>query len=221
MATGPRPPLPTHPASQTVLMHHSASNKVHALFILGHAGTGKSWLTHRFVSQQHERGHSWCVLDKDVVSEVWTGPLLAAHGHDPNDRDSPFFKQVARDLGYQSTLRIGRDQIDHGTSVVFPGPWSRELASGALFSPEALGLPSHTVLRHVWLDLPLEIRKQRIIDRGDPRDQWKLEHWEAYAGALKRPQAVLDGQVPTLDASLSAEEQLAALDDILRAPALA
>ena len=186
-----------------------------ALFILGHAGTGKSWLTHRFVAQQHEAGRSWCVLDKDVVSEVWTGPLLAAHGHDPNDRDSPFFKEVARDLGYQSTLRIGRDQVEHDTSIVFPGPWSRELASGALVSPEALELPPRTRLRHVWLDLPLDIRKQRIIQRGDPRDQWKLEHWDAYTQALKRPEAVIDGRVPTLDATLSVEEQLAFLRSIL------
>lgn len=192
-----------------------ASKPPYALFILGHAGTGKSWLTHRFVSHQHEHGRSWCVLDKDVVSEVWTGPLLEAHGQDPNDRDSPFFKEVARDLGYESTLRVGRDQIEHRTSVVFPGPWSRELASGALFRAEALGLPPATQLRHVWLDLPLEIRKQRIIDRGDPRDKWKLEHWDEYTGALKRPQAVIDGRVPLLDAGLPAEQQLARLEELL------
>lgn len=187
----------------------------HALFILGHAGTGKSWLTHHFVSRQHDCGQSWCVLDKDVVSEVWTGPLLAAHGQDPDDRDSPFFKEVARDLGYESTLRVGRDQIEHGTNVVFPGPWSRELASGALFSPSALGLPAYTLLHHVWLELPLEIRKQRIIDRGDPRDRWKLAHWDEYVSALRRPQAVLDGKIATLDASLPLEGQLAILDTVL------
>ena len=194
-----------------------AAANVFALFILGHAGTGKSWLTHRFVSQQHTAGRSWCVLDKDVVSEVWTGPLLAAHGQDPNDRDSPFFKTVARDLGYQSTLRVGRDQIEHATNVVFPGPWSRELATGALFSPEALGLPAHTQLRHVWLDLPLEIRKQRIIDRGDPRDQWKLAHWEDYAAALQRPQAVTDGRIAVLDAAWPVEQQLGFLQALCAA----
>lgn len=196
-------------------MVNSPAKGVIALFILGHAGTGKSWLTHRFVSRQHDFGKSWCVLDKDVVSEVWTGPLLAAHGQDPHDRDSPFFKEVARDLGYQSTLRVGRDQIEHGTHVVFPGPWSRELASGALFSPLELGLPDYTRLRHVWLDLPLPIRKQRIIQRGDPRDQWKLEHWDDYTNALKRPQAVVDGRIKVLDAALPVDEQLAFLDVLL------
>lgn len=196
-------------------MPDRTQHNVVALFILGHAGTGKSWLTHRFVNRQHGAGRSWCVLDKDVVSEVWTGPLLAAHGQDPHDRDSPFFKEVARDLGYQSTLRVGRDQIEHGTNVVFPGPWSRELASGALFSPTELGLPPHTKLCHVWLDLPLDIRRQRIIDRGDPRDQWKLEHWDEYAAALKRPQAVTDGRIRVLDAAASTEEQLAFLEALL------
>lgn len=200
--------------TESMTNSHAPSNAV-VLFILGHSGTGKSWLTDRFITQQHKAGRSWCVLDKDVVSEVWTGPLLAAHGQDPNDRDSPFFKKVARDLGYLSTLRIARDQLEHGTSVALPGPWSRELASGALFSPEALGLPEKTVLRHVWLNLPLEIRKQRIIDRGDPRDQWKLAHWEEYAAALRRPQAVIDGRIPMLDAALPAAEQLAFLERLV------
>lgn len=191
-------------------------NQPVALFILGHAGTGKSWLTHRYVARQHQHGKSWCVLDKDVVSEVWTGPLLAAHGQDPNDRDSPFFKEVARDLGYRSTLRVGRDQIEHGTSIVFPGPWSRELASGALFSPAALELPENTRLRHVWLDLDLEVRRQRIIDRNDPRDQWKLAHWDEYVQALRRPEAVIDGRVPVLDAGLETAQQLAFMEGLLR-----
>jgi len=187
---------------------------VSALFILGHAGTGKTFLTNHFVASQRKSGHSWCVLDKDVVSEVWSGALLSAHGHDPNDRDSPFFKEAIRDLGYQGTLRIGRDQLELGTNVVFPAPWSRELASGALFSAAALNLPVHTRLGHVWLDLPIDVRKARIISRGDPRDQWKLDHWDDYVRGLKRPAAVSDGRVPVLDASLPIDEQITFLNNL-------
>ena len=203
------------PAQAEVAMTPEPAEAPVALFILGHAGTGKSWLTHRFVARQHDLGRAWCVLDKDVVSEVWTGPLLSAHGQDPNDRDSPFFKEVARDLGYLSTLRVGRDQVEHGTSVVFPGPWSRELASGDIFSPEALGLPPQTRLRHVWLELSLDIRKQRITDRGDPRDRWKLDHWDEYVSALKRPKAVDEGRIEVLDAALPTDDQLAFLEQLL------
>lgn len=187
-----------------------------ALFILGHAGTGKTFLTNHFVAEQRKRGRAWCVLDKDVVSEVWSSALLIAHGHDPHDRDSPFFKETARDLGYETTLHIGRDQLALGTHVVFPGPWSRELASGTLFSAKKLGLPEHTQLRHVWMDLPVEMRKERIIRRGDPRDQWKLEHWDVYVDALKRPAAVLDGRVPVLDASLPLTQQLDFLSTLVQ-----
>ncbi|NYT62968.1 AAA family ATPase [Alcaligenaceae bacterium] len=179
-----------------------------ALFVLGHAGTGKSFLTDHFVRQQHAQARAWCILDKDVVSEHWSGPLLEALGQDPNDRDSPLFKEKVRDLEYASTLRIGKDQLELGLNVVFPGPWSRELASSALFSTQALGLPGTTRLRHVWLELPIAVRKARILLRADPRDQWKLDFWEHYAGALKRPTAVEDGRVPVLDASLPLAEQL-------------
>ncbi|MYN12074.1 AAA family ATPase [Pusillimonas sp. TS35] len=179
-----------------------------ALFILGHAGVGKSFLTTQFVLQQRKARHAWCVLDKDVVSECWSGPLLQALGFDPNDRDSPAFKTHVRDLGYQSTLRIARDQLEFDLDVVLPGPWNRELSSGALFSPQALGLPGETRLRHVWLDLSPEIRRERIIRRGDPRDQWKLDHWDAYLAPLRQPDAVLAGKVHIVDASLPLETQL-------------
>jgi len=182
-----------------------------ALFILGHAGVGKSYLTSRFVQSQHALGRSWCVLDKDVVSECWSGPLLQALGFDPDDRDSPAFKEHVRDLGYMSTLRIGRDQLQADLDVIFPGPWNRELASGALFSATALGLPGKTRLRHVWLELPEAVRRERIVRRGDPRDRWKLDNWEAYIAPLRQPKAVLEGRVESLDASLPLVRQLEAL----------
>lgn len=187
-----------------------------ALFILGHAGTGKSFLTHHFVEQQRKKGRAWCVLDKDVVSESWSGPLLEALGQDANDRDSPLFKEKIRDLEYLSTLRIAKDQLELGLNVVFPGPWSRELASSALFSTQTLGFLPQTRLAHAWLELPVPVRKERIIERGDPRDQWKLDHWEIYINALKRPDPVQDGRVPVLDASRPLTEQLAALEALIQ-----
>lgn len=186
-----------------------------ALFILGHAGTGKSFLTYHFVKQQIEEGHAWGVLDKDVVSESWSGPLLEALGHDPNDRDSPLFKEKVRDLEYASTLRIAKDQFEFGLNLVFPGPWSRELASSALFSTHALGFPAQTRLRHVWLELPAAVRKERVANRADPRDQWKLDHWDAYINALKRPDAVQTGKIPVMDASLPITEQIRALNALV------
>ncbi len=187
-----------------------------ALFILGHAGTGKSFLTTHFLQRQRDKASAWCVLDKDVVSECWSGPMLRALGADPNDRDSPLFKENVRDLEYLTTLRIAKDQLEIGLNVAFPGPWSRELASSALFSASALGFPSSTRLRHVWLELSLTERKNRIARRADPRDQWKLKNWTAYAEALKRPIPVQDGRVPVLDAGLPLEKQLDALDALLR-----
>jgi predicted kinase len=156
------------------------------------------------------------VLDKDVVAESWSGPLLQALGQNPNDRDSPFFKEHVRDLQYQSTLRIAKDQLDIGLNVILPGPWNRELASGALFSTQELGFPAATRLLHIWLDLPEAVRQQRIIQRGDPRDQWKLDHWHAYFSALKRPAAVQDGRVAALDASLPIAEQCRILEELVK-----
>jgi predicted kinase len=192
-------------------------SNITALFVLGHAGTGKTFLTSHFIQRQREHGVAWCVLDKDVVSECWSGPFLEALGQSPDDRDSPIFKERIRDLEYASTLRIASDQLQLGLNVAFPAPWSRELASSALFSSSALGLPPATRLRHVWLELPLEVRRQRIVDRADPRDEWKIAHWDDYVSALKRPAAVIDGRVPVLDASLPLHEQIANLEALTSA----
>lgn len=187
-----------------------------ALFILGHAGTGKSFLTRHFVEQQQEEGRAWAVLDKDVVSESWSGSLLEALGQNPNDRDSPLFKEKVRNLEYLSTLRIAKDQLELGLNVVFPGPWSRELASSAIFSSQSLGFPAQTCLRHVWLELSEAVRKERIIERADPRDQWKLDHWDTYFGALTRPASVQNGRIPIVDATLPLIEQIRTLNVFIR-----
>jgi hypothetical protein len=64
--------------------------------------------------------------------------------------------------------------------VIMVGPFSREIQSLHLFDPAFFRLPKETDIKVIWVDLDVQVAKARIIKRNDPRDQWKIEHWQEY-----------------------------------------
>ena len=60
------------------------------------------------------------------------------------------------------------------------GPFSKEIQNGRMFNPEALGIPAQTKISIAWIDLEESEAKRRMEKRDDPRDQWKLAHWDDY-----------------------------------------
>jgi hypothetical protein len=49
-----------------------------------------------------------------------------------------------------------------------------------MFHPEALGVPPQTRIQIAWIDLSATEAKLRMEKRADPRDEWKLAHWDQY-----------------------------------------
>lgn len=133
---------------------------------------------------------------------------MLALGLSPLDRDSPEYREKVRDLEYQACLVVAAEQLKLGLNVVLPGPWNRELASGQLFDAEALGFPSETHLAHAYLDLPPDTMKRRIEERADPRDAWKIAHWEEYSMRLSRPAAVDTNKLRLLTPEMSEKAML-------------
>ena len=169
-----------------------------ALFILGHAGAGKTRTAKRWVRSRLKKGESWAMLDKDHFGEFLAPALMTALGMDPMDRDSPAFKANIRDLEYDTCLYVATRQLRLGTSVVLPGPWHHEIASGKLFDVQALGFPEGTILVHAFIDAPVEALRARILERANPRDGWKLQNWERYAKTLVRPPGLAGHEVVLL-----------------------
>jgi len=56
-----------------------------------------------------------------------------------------------------------------------------------MFDPIALGIPPQTSISIAWIDLDEEEAKHRMQKRADPRDDWKLAHWEQYAPRRVNP----------------------------------
>ncbi len=99
----------------------------------------------------------------------------------PNDRDSPYYLQNLRDWEYRGLIDTARENLLLGVNVILVGPFSKEIQSGRMFDPEALGIPPQTNISIAWIDLAEGEARLRMQKRNDPRDEWKLKHWDEYA----------------------------------------
>lgn len=152
------------------------------ILFAGHAGTGKSTLAKKALPLIVEKsGEDFFFLDKDTVYGAFSAHVMELTTNNPNDRDSPFYLDHLRDWEYRGLIDIARENLLLGVNVILVGPFSKEMQSGRMMNPEALGIPPQTSISIAWIDLDAQEAKLRMEKRGDPRDQWKLMHWDQYA----------------------------------------
>ena len=143
-----------------------------AYIICGGPGAGKSVYAKRLAEQTGA-----ALLDIDVSTERLVQLALELAGHDRTDRDSKFFKDHFRDPIYEQLFDIARNNLCHA-SVIIVGPFTRELKDPAWNDKlsKSLGAP---VEIH-FVSCPPELRWERLVKRGNPRDKAKLENWDEY-----------------------------------------
>jgi predicted kinase len=146
---------------------------MHTIYIIcGSPGAGKTTYAKRMASV---RGAA--LLDIDTATERLVRIALHEAGHDPDDRDSEYFKQTYREPIYDTLFDIARENIPFQDAVVV-GPFTKELRDPnwpAKLS-KVLGGPVEVHYVHC----PPETRKGRLAKRGDARDLAKLRDWENY-----------------------------------------
>ena len=151
------------------------------ILFAGHAGTGKSTLAKRALPLLIEKtGEDFFFLDKDTVYGAFSAHVMELTTHNGNDRDSPFYLENLRDWEYRGLIEVAKENLLLGVNVVLVGPFSKEIQSGRMFNHEALGIPPQTRIQIAWIDLTENEAKRRMEKRADPRDQWKLAHWDQY-----------------------------------------
>lgn len=147
----------------------------------GHAGTGKSTLAKMALPLIIEKtGEDFFFLDKDTAFGAFSAHVMELTTNNPNDRDSPYYLKNLRDWEYSGLIDIARENLLLGVNIILVGPFSNEIKSGKMFSPEHLGLPLETTIRLAWIDLEEGEARRRMELRADPRDDWKLAHWDQY-----------------------------------------
>jgi predicted kinase len=151
------------------------------ILFAGHAGTGKTTLAKKALPRIIEKtGADFFFLDKDTVYGAYSAHVMELTTNNPNDRDSPFYLKNLRDWEYAGLIAIAKENLQLGINVVLVGPFSTEIQSGKIFSPDALGIASTSIIKIAWIDLDENEAKHRMEKRADPRDDWKLKRWDEY-----------------------------------------
>ncbi len=158
------------------------------ILFAGHAGTGKSTLAKRALPLIIEKtGEDFFFLDKDTVYGAYSAHVMKLTTQNPNDRDSPYYLENLRDYEYQGLLDIAKENLLLGVNVILVGPFSKEIQSGRMFDAQLLGIPPQTTIQIAWIDLEETEARKRMEKRADPRDEWKLAHWDQYAKRRTEP----------------------------------
>ncbi|BCU78697.1 ATP-binding protein [Luteolibacter sp. LG18] len=123
-----------------------------------------------------------CLLDSDEVAERLVRAGMALAGLDPNDRDSPAYKQAYRDAVYETLFDLASSNLPR-VPVVIAGPFTSEGSNPRW--PEQLRerLGAETTVHFVWC--PPALRRERIVARGETRDLPKLAAWDAYVATCR------------------------------------
>ena len=151
------------------------------ILFAGHAGTGKTTLAKKALPLIIDRtGEDFFLLGKDTVYGAYSAHVMELTTHNPNDRDSPFYLENLRDWEYAGLIAIAKENLQLGVNVILVGPFSKEIQSGRMFNPEELGVPSVSSIKIAWIDLDENEAKHRMEKRADPRDEYKLQHWDQY-----------------------------------------
>ena len=116
-------------------------------------------------------------LDFDTASEPIVQAALVESGHDKDDRDSAYYKKTLRDPSYQAVLDLAKENAQR-LNVVIVGPFTKEQRIADWPEKIAAYVGAEVEVHYLWCSA--ETRKQRILQRGNPRDRAKLAQWEKY-----------------------------------------
>ena len=135
-------------------------------------GAGKTTYAKKLASAKNA-----VLLDIDTVTERLVRIALRESGHAPDDRDSEYFKRIFRDPIYATLFDIARENNPFQNVVVI-GPFTKEIRDPDWPSKLSQTLGGPVEVHYVTC--PPETWRQRLADRGNPRDLAKLKNWENY-----------------------------------------
>lgn len=140
--------------------------------VCGSPGAGKTTYGKKLAT-----GRGAVFLDIDVATERLVRLALLQSRHNPDDRDSVYFKKAFRTCIYEQLFDIARDNISVN-SVVIAGPFTREIQDAHW--PEKLTHHIGAPVEIHYVFCPPNIRRKRLLSRANPRDKSKIENWDSY-----------------------------------------
>jgi dephospho-CoA kinase len=142
------------------------------IIVCGPPGAGKSSYGKKLAAERKA-----ALLDLDTATERLIRLALSESGHDPDDRDSEYFKETFREPLYETLFDTARENAAW-TDVVIIGPFTREIKDPSW--PDKLGDALSAPVAVHYVTCEAQIRRQRLLHRGNPRDAAKLKNWEEF-----------------------------------------
>ena len=147
----------------------------HCLYLVtGMPASGKS----TFARELARRANA-CLLDIDTVTEKIVQAAMKRLTNNPDDRDSPVFKDTFRDPIYQTLFAVADENLPH-SDVIVTGPFTKEQANRDWLDQVQSRLSAPCRIRCAYVYCSPELRRKRILERANPRDAAKLRNWEEH-----------------------------------------
>ncbi len=122
-------------------------------------------------------------LDKDALNPF--GKQICRLSAEPYNPDSEFFRREVREIEYQVTMDIALEALVFSEAVIVNAPFGKELWDTDYMNrlkDTAAELGARLFV--VFIDATPDICRERMIERNNVRDKWKLENWEEYVSGV-------------------------------------
>ena len=145
---------------------------VKAYFVAGLAGSGKSYYSRKIAKE----------LDLKMIDfDDNFNEFITAHKDEYEKLGSEKFLAIYAKTRYTDLMNRAVTQLQQGVSVVIAAPFSKQIQDQKLWdeliSPVKRFDPNPTLY---WVVIPDELRKKRLITRGEKRDAEKIKKIDEY-----------------------------------------
>ena len=145
---------------------------VKAYFVAGLAGSGKSYYSREIAKE----------LDLKIIDfDDNFNEFIAVHKDEYEKLGSEKFLAIYASTRYTDLMNRAVTQLQQGVSVVIAAPFSKQMQDQKLWdeliSPVKRFDPNPTLY---WVVIPDELRKKRLITRGEKRDAEKIKKIDEY-----------------------------------------
>jgi predicted kinase len=183
-----------------------------AWIVAGPPGAGKSTVARLLLGRLTPVP---ALLDKDTMYGSFVAATLAAAGRPPGEREGAWYDEHVKVHEYRGMASTSREIRSAGCPVLLVGPFTQQIHDLAQWTSWVSGLGGEPV-RLVWIKSDAPTLRQRLADRGMPRDAGKLADFSTFAASMRldiapaAPHIAVDNR---LSAPESLEAQIAAIAD--------